>query len=98
MKIKRVDIENFCCLRGLDVSSTPSPRSSARRASASPPSSAPWTGSSTARRGGNLGEEDAHSASETKRIRVEVEFDGLTTSDRAAPGHYVPGGVEILSI
>ncbi|WP_030912752.1 ATP-dependent nuclease [Streptomyces sp. NRRL F-5126] len=98
MKIKRVRIENFCCLRSLDVSfdsitsligPTGVGKSTVLRA-------LDWF--FNGEKGGNLSEEDVHSASETKRIRVEVEFDGLTASDRAALGHYAPEGVESLSI
>ncbi|OSP44758.1 ATP-dependent endonuclease [Streptomyces sp. 13-12-16] len=98
MKIKRVRIENFCCLRSLDVSfdsitsligPTGVGKSTVLRA-------LDWF--FNGEKGGSLGEEDVHSAAETKRIRVEVEFDGLTASDRAALGHYAPDGLETLSI
>ncbi|MFF3932489.1 ATP-dependent nuclease [Streptomyces hirsutus] len=98
MKIKRVRIENFCCLRSLDVSfdsitsligPTGVGKSTVLRA-------LDWF--FNGEKGGILSEEDVHSAAETQRIRVEVEFDGLTDSDRAALGHYAPKGVESLSI
>ncbi|MFE2279569.1 ATP-dependent endonuclease [Streptomyces sp. NPDC059454] len=98
MKIKRVHIENFCCLRSLDVSfdsvtsligPTGVGKSTVLRA-------LDWF--FNGEKGGTLGEEDVHSAAETKRIRVEVEFNGLTASDRAALGHYAPDGLETLSI
>ncbi|MGW2893185.1 ATP-dependent nuclease [Streptomyces sp. NPDC001212] len=98
MKIKRVLIENFCCLRSLDVSfdsitsligPTGVGKSTVLRA-------LDWF--FNGEKGGGLGEEDVHSAAKTKRIRVEVEFDGLTASDSAALGHYAPEGVESLRI
>ena len=98
MKIKRVRIENFCCLRSLDVSfdsitsligPTGAGKSTVLRA-------LDWF--FNGEKGGALGEEDVHSAAKTKRIRVEVEFEGLTASDRETLGHYAPDGVETLSI
>ena len=98
MKIKRVRIENFCCLRSLDVSfdsitsligPTGVGKSTVLRA-------LDWF--FNGEKGGILSEEDVHSAAATKRIRVEVEFDGLTASDRSALGHYAPDGLETLSI
>ncbi|MFK4693534.1 ATP-dependent nuclease [Streptomyces pristinaespiralis] len=98
MKIKRARIENFSCLRNLDVSfdcitsligPTGVGKSTVLRA-------LDWF--FNGERGGVLGEEDVHSAADTKRIRVEVEFDGLTAADRDALGHYAPDGVESLSI
>ncbi|MGW5095634.1 ATP-dependent nuclease [Streptomyces nodosus] len=98
MKIKRVHIENFCCVRSLDVSfdsvtsligPTGVGKSTVLRA-------LDWF--FNGEKGGTLSEEDVHSAAETQRIRVEVEFDGLTESDRAALGHYAPAGVHTLSI
>ncbi|MFI2506694.1 AAA family ATPase [Streptomyces sp. NPDC018972] len=98
MKIKRVRIENFCCLRSLDVSfgsitsligPTGVGKSTVLRA-------LDWF--FNGEKGGTLSEEDVHSAAETKRIRIEVEFDGLTASDRSALGHYAPDGLETLSI
>ncbi|GAA3495391.1 ATP-dependent endonuclease [Streptomyces prasinosporus] len=98
MKIKRVRIENFCCLRSLDVSfdsitsligPTGVGKSTVLRA-------LDWF--FNGEKGGVLGEEDVHSAAATKRIRVEVEFDCLTASDRSALGHYAPDGLDTLSI
>ncbi|WP_328544102.1 ATP-dependent nuclease [Streptomyces europaeiscabiei] len=98
MKIKRVCIENFCCLRTLDVSfdaitsligPTGVGKSTVLRA-------LDWFFNGD--KGGGLGEEDVHSAAEGKRIRVEVEFDGLTASDRVALGYYAPDGVETMRI
>ncbi|MGW5971225.1 ATP-dependent nuclease [Streptomyces sp. NPDC055186] len=98
MKIKRVRIENFCCLRSFDVSfdsitsligPTGVGKSTVLRA-------LDWF--FNGEKGGTLSEEDVHSAAETKRIRVEVELDGLTPSDRSALGHYAPDGLETLSI
>ncbi|MGW5211694.1 ATP-dependent nuclease [Streptomyces sp. NPDC004051] len=98
MKIKRVRIENFCCLRSLDVSfdsitsligPTGVGKSTVLRA-------LDWF--FNGEKGYTLSEEDVHSAAETQRIRVEVEFDGLTPSDRSALGHYAPDGLETLSI
>ncbi|GGT04398.1 hypothetical protein GCM10010271_02830 [Streptomyces kurssanovii] len=91
MKIKRARIENFSCLRSLDVSfdcitsligPTGVGKSTVLRA-------LDWF--FNGERGGALGEEDVHSAADTKRIRVEVEFDGLTAADRDALGHYGAG-------
>ncbi|WP_244792897.1 AAA family ATPase [Streptomyces sp. BJ20] len=98
MKIKRVCIENFCCLRSLDVSfdaitsligPTGVGKSTVLRA-------LDWFFNGD--KGGVLGEEDVHSAAEGKRIRVEVEFDGLTAFDRAALGYYAPDGVDSVRI
>jgi len=98
VKIKRVRIENFCCLRRLDVSfdaitsfigPTGVGKSTVLRA-------LDWFFNGD--KGGGLGEEDVHSAAEGKRIRVEVEFDGLTASDRVALGYYAPDGVETMRI
>lgn len=98
MKIKRVRIENFCCLRSLDVSfdsitsligPTGVGKSTVLRA-------LDWF--FNGEKGGALSEEDVHSAAESKRIRVEVEFDGLTPSDRDLLGHYAPEGQDTLSI
>ncbi|WP_225860974.1 ATP-dependent nuclease [Streptomyces triticiradicis] len=98
MKIKRVCIENFCCLRSLDVSfdaitsligPTGVGKSTVLRA-------LDWFFNGD--KGGTLGEEDVHSAADAKRIRVEVEFDGLTAFDRAALGHYAPDGIESVRI
>ncbi|WP_037839760.1 ATP-dependent nuclease [Streptomyces sp. NRRL S-1813] len=98
MKIKRVCIENFCCLRRLDVSfdsitsligPTGVGKSTVLRA-------LDWFFNGD--KGGALGDEDVHSAAEGKRIRVEVEFDGLTVFDRAELGYYAPDGVETVRI
>ncbi|MFF6947485.1 AAA family ATPase [Streptomyces iakyrus] len=72
MKIKRVRIENFCCLRSLDVSfdsitsligPTGVGKSTVLRA-------LDWF--FNGEKGGILSEEDVHSAAAMKRIRVEV--------------------------
>ncbi|MCC0578417.1 ATP-dependent nuclease [Streptomyces californicus] len=98
MKIKRVCIENFCCLRTLDVSfdaitsligPTGVGKSTVMRA-------LDWFFNGD--KGGGIEEGDVHSAAEGKRVRVEVEFDGLTVSDRTALGYYAPDGVETVRI
>lgn len=99
MKIKRVHIENLGCIRSLDVAfdavtsligPTGSGKSTVLRA-------LDWF--FNGEKGTSLGEEDVHSAAgTTRRIRVEVEFDGLTESDRAALGRYAPEGVDSFSV
>lgn len=98
MKIKRVHIENFCCLRTLDISfdaitsligPTGVGKSTVLRA-------LDWFFNGD--KGGGIEEGDVHSAAEGKRVRVEVEFDGLTVSDRTALGYYAPDGVETVRI
>ncbi|MFJ5309959.1 ATP-dependent nuclease [Streptomyces sp. NPDC088350] len=98
MKIKHVRIENFCCLRTVDVAfdaitsligPTGVGKSTVLRA-------LDWF--FNGEKGGVLREDDVHSAAEGKRIRVEVEFDGLTAFDRAALGHYAPDGIESVAL
>ncbi|KPC96712.1 ATP-dependent nuclease [Streptomyces albus] len=98
MKIKRVRIENFCCLHKVDVSleditsfigPTGVGKSTVLRA-------LDWF--FNGERGVALSDDDVHSAADGGRISVEVEFDGLTEWDRQALGRYAPEGAESVSI
>lgn len=98
MKIKRVRIENFCCLHKVDVSFE-------ETTSFIGPTG---VGKSTVLRALDwffngekslaLSIDDVHSAAEGGRISVEVEFDGLTGHDRKVLGRYAPDGFESVSI
>ncbi|MDR3080403.1 MAG: ATP-dependent endonuclease [Streptomyces sp.] len=98
MKIKRVRIENFCCLHKVDVAfeeitsfigPTGVGKSTVLRA-------LDWF--FNGEKGIGLSDDDVHSAVRDGRISVEVEFDGLTDHDREALGRYAPEGSESVSI
>ncbi|MYW53479.1 AAA family ATPase [Streptomyces sp. SID8376] len=98
MKIKRVRIENFCCLHKVDVSfeditsfigPTGVGKSTVLRA-------LDWF--FNGEKGVSLSDDDVHSAAEDSRISVEVEFDGLTDHDRQTLGRYAPDGAASVSI
>ncbi|MFE7565553.1 AAA family ATPase [Streptomyces sp. NPDC057539] len=98
MKIKRVRIENFCCLHKVEVSfeditsfigPTGVGKSTVLRA-------LDWF--FNGEKGVALSDEDVHSAAEDGRISVEVEFDGLTDQDRQTLGRYAPDGAASVSI
>ncbi|WP_326789785.1 AAA family ATPase [Streptomyces sp. NBC_00151] len=98
MKIKRVRIENFCCLYKVDVSfeditsfigPTGVGKSTVLRA-------LDWF--FNGEKGVALSDDDVHSAAEDGRISVEVEFDGLTDQDRQTLGRYAPDGAASVSI
>ncbi|MET9968646.1 AAA family ATPase, partial [Streptomyces sp. NPDC006356] len=98
MKIKRVRIENFCCLHKVDVSfeeitsfigPTGVGKSTVLRA-------LDWF--FNGEKSVALDTDDVHSAAEGGRISVEVEFDGLTDHDRDALGRYAPDDAESVSI
>ncbi|MFD3949112.1 MULTISPECIES: ATP-dependent endonuclease [Streptomyces] len=98
MKIKRVRIENFCCLHKVDVSfeditsfigPTGVGKSTVLRA-------LDWF--FNGEKGVSLSDDDVHSAAEDSRISVEVEFDGLTEHDRQTLGRYAPDGAASVSI
>ncbi|MET9362246.1 AAA family ATPase [Streptomyces sp. NPDC006632] len=98
VKIKRVRIENFCCLHKVDVSfegitsfigPTGVGKSTVLRA-------LDWF--FNGEKGVALSDDDVHSAAEGGRITVEVEFDGLTKHDRRILGRYAPEGAESVSI
>ncbi|WP_245685430.1 AAA family ATPase [Streptomyces yerevanensis] len=98
VKIKRVCIENFCCLHKVDVSfeeiisfigPTGVGKSTVLRA-------LDWF--FNGEKSLALETDDVHSAAEGGRISVEVEFDGLTDHDRDALGRYAPEGAESVSI
>ncbi|CAK7287510.1 ATP-dependent nuclease [Streptomyces sp. RM1] len=98
MKIKRVRIENFCCLHKVDVSfeditsfigPTGVGKSTVLRA-------LDWF--FNGERGVSLSDDDVHSGSTDGRITVEVEFDGLTDHDRQVLGRYAPEGARSVSI
>ncbi|MGV9315534.1 ATP-dependent nuclease [Streptomyces sp. NPDC003691] len=98
MKIKRVRVENFCCLQKVDVSfegttcfigPTGVGKSTVLRA-------LDWF--FNGEKSVALSTNDVHSAAEGGRISVEVEFDGLTDRDRATLGRYAPEGVKSVSI
>ncbi|WPP29886.1 ATP-dependent nuclease [Streptomyces sp. CL7] len=98
VKIKRVRIENFCCLHKVDVSfeditsfigPTGVGKSTALRA-------LDWF--FNGEKGVALSDDDVHSAAEDDRISVEVEFDGLTAHDRQTLGRYAPDGAASVSI
>jgi predicted ATP-dependent endonuclease of OLD family len=98
VKIKRVRIENFCCLHKVDVSfeditsfigPTGVGKSTVLRA-------LDWF--FNGERGVSLSDDDVHSGSADGRITVEVEFDGLTDHDRQVLGRYAPEGARSVSI
>ncbi|MFD1663714.1 AAA family ATPase [Streptomyces caeni] len=98
MKIKRVRIENFCCLHNVDVffeditsfiGPTGVGKSTVLRA-------LDWF--FNGEKGVALSDDDVHSATEGGRISVEVEFDGLTDHDRQILGRYAPDGAPSVSI
>ncbi|MGW8759079.1 ATP-dependent nuclease [Streptomyces albidoflavus] len=98
MKIKRVRIENFCCLHKVDVpfeditsfiGPTGVGKSTVLRA-------LDWF--FNGEKGVSLSDDDVHSAAEDSRISVEVEFDGLTDHDRQTLGRYAPEGAASVSI
>ncbi|MEV6963387.1 AAA family ATPase [Streptomyces sp. NPDC051207] len=98
MKIKRVRIENFCCLHKVDVSfeditsfigPTGVGKSTVLRA-------LDWF--FNGERGVSLSDDDVHSGSVDGRITVEVEFDGLTDHDGQVLGRYAPEGARSVSI
>ncbi|MET9891898.1 AAA family ATPase [Streptomyces sp. NPDC006465] len=98
MKIRRVRIENFCCLHKVDVSfeeitsfigPTGVGKSTVLRA-------LDWF--FNGEKSLALSSDDVHSATEGGRISVEVEFDGLTDHDRETLGRYAPDGSESVSI
>ncbi|MGV9312121.1 ATP-dependent nuclease [Streptomyces sp. NPDC003691] len=98
MKIKRVRIENFCCLKNTEVSfdSTTSLIGPTGVGKSTVLRALDWFFNGEKDKA--LEEGDVHSASDTKRIRVEVEFDGLTALDREALGHYAPEGVDSVRV
>jgi hypothetical protein len=88
MKIKRVCIENFRCLCKVDIEMedvtsflgpTGAGKSTVLRA-------LDWF--FNGEKSVALSDEDLHSARGSRRISVEVEFDGLTSRDRETLGHY----------
>jgi hypothetical protein len=98
VKIKRVRIENFCCLHKVDVSfeditsfigPTGVGKSTVLRA-------LDWF--FNGEKGVSLSDDDVHSAAEDSRISVEVEFEGLTDHDRQTLGRYAPDGAASVSI
>ncbi|MFF5770099.1 ATP-dependent endonuclease [Streptomyces californicus] len=98
MKIKRVRIENFCCLHKVDVSfeditsfigPTGVGKSTVLRA-------LDWF--FNGEKGVALSDDDVHSAAQEDRISVEVEFDRLTDHDRQTLGRYAPDGTASVSI
>ncbi|MFJ4829451.1 ATP-dependent nuclease [Streptomyces sp. NPDC088747] len=98
VKIKRVRIENFCCLHKVDVTfeditsfigPTGVGKSTVLRA-------LDWF--FNGEKGVALSDDDIHSAAEDGRISVEVEFDGLTEHDRQTLGRYAPDGAASVSI
>lgn len=101
MKIKRVRIENFCCLHQVDIAfdeitsfigPTGVGKSTVLRA-------LDWF--FNGEKSVALTTDDVHSAAaeaDTKRLSVEVEFDGLTAFDREALGRYAPDGATTVSI
>ncbi|WP_037915886.1 ATP-dependent nuclease [Actinacidiphila yeochonensis] len=98
MKIKRVRIENFCCLQMVDVSfdeitsfigPTGVGKSTVLRA-------LEWF--FNGERSLSLSDDDVHSAAVGGRISVEVEFDALSDHDRETLGRYAPDGAKSVSI
>ncbi|WOX21227.1 ATP-dependent nuclease [Streptomyces solicathayae] len=101
MKIKRVRIENFCCLHQVDIAfdeitsfigPTGVGKSTVLRA-------LDWF--FNGEKSVALTTDDVHSAAaeaDTKRLSVEVEFDGLTAFDREALGRYAPDDATTVSI
>jgi predicted ATP-dependent endonuclease of OLD family len=94
VKIKRVCIENFCCLQKVDVSfdeitsfigPTGVGKSTVLRA-------LEWF--FNGERSLSLSDDDVHSAAVGGRISVEVQFDALTDHDRETLGRYAPDGAE----
>ncbi|WP_137992475.1 ATP-dependent nuclease [Streptomyces vilmorinianum] len=100
MKIKRVRIENFCCLHKVDIAfdeitsfigPTGVGKSTVLRA-------LDWF--FNGEKSVALTTDDVHSAVAEggERISVEVEFDGLTDFDRDALGRYAPDDATTVSI
>ncbi|MEU4076347.1 ATP-dependent endonuclease [Streptomyces venezuelae] len=101
MKIKRVRIENFCCLHKVDIAfdeitsfigPTGVGKSTVLRA-------LDWF--FNGEKSVALTTDDIHSAvagAGGERISVEVEFDGLTDFDRDALGRYAPDDATTVSI
>ncbi|OEV14124.1 ATP-dependent nuclease [Streptomyces nanshensis] len=98
MRIKRVHVKNFRCLHDVhiffeEITSFIGPtgvgKSTVLRA-------LDWF--FNGEKSVSLSSDDVHSASESERISVEVEFDRLTDHDRTALGRYAPDGVESVSI
>jgi putative ATP-dependent endonuclease of the OLD family len=99
MKIKRVHIENFRCLREVDITveeitsflgPTGAGKSTVLRA-------LDWFFNGEKSVG--LNDDDLHSSGDGTRITVEVEFDGLTTTDREQLGpRYAPPGTDSLIV
>ncbi|MEV5521476.1 AAA family ATPase [Streptomyces pseudogriseolus] len=91
-------IQNFCCLHKVDISfeeitsfigPTGVGKSTVLRA-------LDWFFNGEKEVG--LSTDDLHSAADSDRISVEVEFDGLTAYDRESLGRYAPEGAESVSI
>ncbi|MFH8635440.1 ATP-dependent nuclease [Streptomyces goshikiensis] len=100
MQIKRVRIENFCCLYKVDIAfeeitsfigPTGVGKSTVLRA-------LDWF--FNGEKSIALTTEDVHSAvaDGSERISVEVEFDGLSDFDRTALGRYAPDDAGTVSI
>ncbi|MGW6611901.1 ATP-dependent nuclease [Streptomyces erythrochromogenes] len=100
MQIKRVRIENFCCLYKVDIAfeeitsfigPTGVGKSTVLRA-------LDWF--FNGEKSIALTTEDIHSAvaGGSERISVEVEFDGLSDFDRTALGRYAPDDADTVSI
>jgi len=98
MKIKRVRIENFRCLHKVDIGledvtsflgPTGAGKSTVLRA-------LDWF--FNGEKSVALSDEDLHSARGSRRISVEVEFDGLTEYDRETLGHYASPGTNSVIV